>query len=475
MTVTIVLKGPVRAAAPVARVSRPAGRFRGTDRPFDGYNALAALSWNLSMICKQLLIAGLFCAGVLVDGPAVNADVARLKNGGEARGVFLGNRDLKQPIDIGTILGGRIVLPPGEVASTARRPAEVEEYITRSRSIPHTAAAHWELAEWCKARLLTDQREEQLEALLLLEPNHQAAHRGLDHLLYQGEWMTRDEAMREQGYIKYKGKYLTRQEIDLLEKTTAQRQAEQAWYPKIRLWKGWAVGTHEGRLIDGLGQLRNVTDADAVPALQEFLSDAPQLMLRQLYVERLAAMRGVKPVASLVRTSLLDVDASLRESAFAGLAGDQREAAIPYYVDALDEKENAVVNRAAAALGVIGDFRVVPALIRALVTSHKIAYDAPIQDSVSIGQTPGGRYSIGGSSAPALPPNIELLLRTGQLPYGVNIVNPPMKTRRVSVRVNVQNEEVLSALKKLTEQDFGYEEDAWKLYWDAYRSGKGKL
>ena len=67
-------------------------------------------------------------------------------------------------------------------------------------------------------------------------------------------------------------------------------------------------------------------------------------------------------------------------------------------------------------------------------------------------------------------------MRTGQLPYGVRILNPPMaKTRRVSVRVNVRNEEVLASLKKLTQQDFGYDEEAWQVYWDAYRSGKGKL
>jgi hypothetical protein len=45
----------------------------------------------------------------------------------------------------------------------------------------------------------------------------------------------------------------------------------------------------------------------------------------------------------------------------------------------------------------------------------------------------------------------------------------------VTARVNVNNEEVLASLKKLTNQDFGYDENAWQVYWDAYRSGKGKL
>jgi hypothetical protein len=434
---------------------------------------LDGLMGEVAMGSRTVLpaIAAVLSVALAVSG--ARGDIARLANGGEVRGSFLSDPNVKTPLAMETILGGRIVLPAEAVTSRSRRSAEVEDYVTRSRSIPHTVEAHWELAEWCKARQLTSQREEQLEALLEVDPTHAASHRGLDHMLYQGQWMTRDEAMREQGYIKYKGKYLTQQEIDLREKTSAQRQAEQAWYPKVRLWKGWILGNHTGRQIDGLQQLKNVADEDAVPALREFLSDAPQLPLRQIYVERLTAMRGVKPVASLVRTSLLDVDSALRQAAFEGLGDDQREAAIPYYVDALTDANNVVINRAAVALGVIGDFKVVPALTRALVTSHKVAYDIPVPDTVSIGQSPDGRYSLG-SRGSGLPPNIELMLRTGQLPYGVQ-VNSQVKTRRVSVRVNVNNEQVLASLKKLTTQDFGYDESAWQTYWDAYRSGKGKL
>ena len=414
---------------------------------------------------------------VAVAMPAADhswADIARLSNGGELRGSFLDGQDPAAPLAMRTLLGGTIVVERSEVTATARRSPEAEEAITRARCVPDTVEARWELAEWCKSKQLTAQREEQLEAILELAPNHAGAHRGLDHVLYQDQWMPRDEAMREQGYIKYKGKYLTQQEIDLLEKTSAQRQAEQAWFPKVRLWKSWATGNHVGRQVDGLQQLRKISDEDAVPALRNFLSDSPELALRQLYVERLTAMRGIKPVASLVRTSLYDVDKSLREAAFDGLAADQRDAAIPYYVDALTDKDNAVVNRGAAALGAIGDFKVVPALTRALITTHQIVYDAPVQDDISISRTPDGRYSMG--SPRMLPPNIEIMLRAGQLPYGVQINSPGgPKTRRVSTRVNVRNEEVLVALRKLTQQDFGYDEDAWQIYWDAYRSGKGKL
>jgi hypothetical protein len=378
------------------------------------------------------------------------------------------------PLQMTTLLGGKITLPRDEIESTMRRSADVEEYVTRSRSIADTVDAHWELAEWCKAHRLTPQREEQLEALLMLEPQNKRAHAGLDHVQYQGEWMTREESMTIQGYVKYKGKWLTRQEVALADKTAAQRQAEQAWFPKVRMWKQWVTGPDRDRQADGMAQIQAIADPDAIPAMQEFLSDVPDLAVRQLYIDRLATMRGSKPVPSLVRTSLLDVDADLRQIAFLSLKQDQRDAAIPYYVDALDDKSNDVINRAAIALKQIGDWRVVPSLIRALVTHHKVQVTVPVQDPVSIANV-GGRYSIGGNNAVPLPPNIEIALRAGQLPYGVVIENPRIRYKQVSVRVEVKNQDVLAALKGLTEKDFGYDRDAWQIYWDAYRSGKGKL
>jgi hypothetical protein len=50
-----------------------------------------------------------------------------------------------------------------------------------------------------------------------------------------------------------------------------------------------------------------------------------------------------------------------------------------------------------------------------------------------------------------------------------------MEYRNVTVRVDVQNDKVLESLKKLTERDFGYDQDAWQLYWASRQSGVGRL
>src|SRR5690348_2117526 len=98
------------------------------------------------MVSKAVLpaIAAVLCAGLA--GSTARADIARLKNGGEVRGSFLSDPRAKTPLSMETILGSRVVLPTEAITSTARRSAEVEDYVTRSRSIPHTVEAHWELA-----------------------------------------------------------------------------------------------------------------------------------------------------------------------------------------------------------------------------------------------------------------------------------------------------------------------------------------
>ncbi|MBX3443420.1 MAG: HEAT repeat domain-containing protein [Planctomyces sp.] len=412
-------------------------------------------------------------AGALT--PDVRADVVRLNNGGEVRGLLQGDRRPGETVELETLLGGRVILARAEISSVSRRSPLVEEYVTRAREVVDVIEARWELAEWCREERLTQQREEQLEAILLLDPEHVPSRRGLGHVQFQGEWMSKDESMERQGYVKHKGKYLTQQEFALLNKTAAQRKAELEWYPRVRLWTGWMTGRNAGRQVEGLANLRKVDDADAIPALNEFLGGSEHLPLRELLVQRLDAMSGERPVESLVRVSLHDPSDVIRRAAFQALDPGQYVHAVPYYVEALDHSANEVVQRAGTALGVVGDQKVVPALIRALITTHRIIVQVPVNDAVSINRSPDGRYSVGGSPS-ILPPNIEILLRTGQLPYGVNIISPQggQRYRNVKVKADFRNERVLEALKRLADQDFGYDQDGWQLYWAARQTGIGR-
>ena len=64
-----------------------------------------------------------------------------------------------------------------------------------------------------------------------------------------------------------------------------------------------------------------------------------------------------------------------------------------------------------------------------------------------------------------------MLNRLGQLPFGytVNDTSPKMM-KSVTVKKDIRNTQVLSALKNLTHQDYGYDQRDWQRWWAVKRA-----
>ena len=403
------------------------------------------------------------------------ADLIKLRNGGEIRGIIerkVGATDSERII-IETMTGAVIVVDQRDVEFVARRPLTIEEYETRAKSTPNTVEAQWKLAEWCRNKRLKKQREVHLQRVLKLDPYHEQAHRGLGHVQHDGVWLSRDESMKAQGYVKYKGKYVTKQELELLETNEARTAAERRWYKNVKLWHGWLARRQADRSRRGLNELKKIKTPDAIPALVRYFRDDPNKQVRLIYVDILRQIPGANSLAALVAASLRDVDRTVRSEAFKAISPDQFELATMYYIRRLTDAYNTVVRRAAKALEKLGNEQAVPALINALVTTHQ--YRVRVPDT----STPSFSFGHNGSFAnPSyLPPDIELQLRAGLLPYGVIVNAPglPRRTRVVTIKHNHKNSQALAALKTLTGQNFGYDERTWGLWWAAQKDGANKV
>lgn len=419
-------------------------------------------------------IAALGGALFLLTPPRVGADLIKLKNGGEVRGRIVPSRsaDAEATITVEALTGAVVVVARDEVQFLTRRSPKVEEYETRSKIVPDTVADRWDLAEWCRENGLNEQRAEQLERILELDPEHEGAHHALGHALRDGQWLTRDELMTSQGYVKHKGKYITPQELELLEKSAAELEAEREWFRKVRLWSGWLTGRSAQRSSEALAELKSIRDPYAVAALVHHFQDSDNKPVRELYVQILAQIPGDKPVPPLVKQSLMDVDVEIRSAALEGISLPRRAAAVPFYEHELKNGLNIIVRRAAAALERFGTEQSAPALIEALLTTHRYRVRVPDHSKTMSFSTDGSF----GNTGSGLPPEIEAMLRAGQLPHGVivNQLNPavqPMKT--ITINYEHQNPEVLSALRKLTGENFGYDERTWKLWWNAKKNSLG--
>jgi len=395
------------------------------------------------------------------------ADVIRLKAGGELRGKIVKSSATRNSdkVTLETLTGAVVSVPRDDVGMTINRPLTVEDYETRVRHLPETLEAHWHLAEWCRSKGLTSQRETHLQRVIEFDPDHEQAHLALGHVWKEGAWVDWDDYMAARGYVKHKGRFVTQQELELMEKSAAELKREQEWYTKLKLWTNWLTGRDTDRAHQALTLFHAIQDDDAAPAVARFLGENTDRQLRLLGVEILSRSGGAKSAKALAKLVLKDADNEVRYTALQGIPEQHFEAVQPLFIKELRNEANPVVCRSGQALGRVGDERAIPSLIEALVTSHKYEVRVPGGS--------GNNYSFaadgsGAGQSGSLPPDIEVGLRTGQFPNGVVVLNPPgsqLPGRTVLVRQDQQNSEVLAALQKLSGENYGYDERLWRLWW----------
>ncbi|WP_417847647.1 HEAT repeat domain-containing protein [Thalassoglobus sp.] len=412
----------------------------------------------------------------MMNGDGVVADVIRLKNGGELRGQLEGIAKAEDaPVLMRTLSGALVEVERSEIDYVQRRNQVLEEYVSQSRAVDRTVEGHWALAEWCRTRRLKEQRLEQLELVLELDSDHKEARRGLGHVQHHGEWMPREEMMAQRGYVKHKNKWITTQELALIEKNTQQREAELVWYPKVRVWLGWITGNDAYRRNEGSKAFESLQDVDAIPALAKLMATHENLSVRILYIRVLGNMPGQRPVKALLDRYLFDNSEAVWRQALASIDSDQEPTAIPQLISALRNDSNDVVQRAAAALGEMGSEEAVPALISSLVTTHKYKIQVPDSQPISFGSTAGGRVGMmnPGQVSGTTANELQALARLGQLPHGAQVIpfhNVPKNMKTVTLRVDIKNHAVLTALEKITDKNLGFNERDWHLWWSVYKT-----
>ena len=76
---------------------------------------------------------------------------------------------------------------------------------------------------------LARQREVHLRRIIELDPEPSAGEVRAWLSVLQGQWITRSDARRKEGYEYYKGQWRTPQEIEILEEPRKHEQAETDW------------------------------------------------------------------------------------------------------------------------------------------------------------------------------------------------------------------------------------------------------
>jgi len=388
-----------------------------------------------------------FCLGialsavVLLAQRTATAEIFVLHNGGRVVGKVLNPEERpRRKYVVEVVTGGQITLSVSQVKQKLpTRPAELEYERIRPQ-YADTVEGQKALADWCYNNRLLKQRKAHLKRICELDPDHLEARRLLGYQKYNGEWVTRDERMAKEGYRSYKGRYRTLQEIELMERRRKDDLAQKEWYRKILRWREslWTDRDPEARQ-----SLLAITDPYAVDALTKNLKKEKVPQARLLYVEILGNIGSGAANQALCAAVIEDPVEEVRLTCLDHLAKVKRPAVTEFFVKELKHKDNRIVNRAAIALGKIGDPSAVAPLIDALITIHKFKEVKKGGDGAmtsTFGTGPGGSGAPGGG--------------------GLSMGGSP-KIYRVPFR----NSDVMDALVALTGQNFNFDQPTWKRWY----------
>lgn len=378
----------------------------------------------------------------------VRGELFQLVNEGQVRGQLL-NKDEspRKKYVIRTEDGSELTLDKKQVAKVIPEKPALQEYERIRGDYADTVDGQWEASEWCRERKLIDQRKVHLERILELEPDHADARRILGYHKIDGRWVTQEQIMTQRGYKSYKGKWLLPQEIELEEEKHLVKTAQVDWSKKIKRWRD---GLDRGDKVAEAEQgLATIDDPLAIKPIEEILEKEKDEHLRTLLIESLGHIGTPKAQVILVHYALHDDNNDVRLSAVDELEKLRHPDVTGALVAGLTSKKNAVVNRAALALGRIGDPTAIRPLIDALVTKHKVQVSAG--NNGQIGAAFGGNGGNGGGGG-----------------GGLTMGGGPQ-----FVEQSLRNESVRDALVSLTDQNFDFDTATWQKWYAAQRKFRG--
>ncbi len=163
----------------------------------------------------------------------VAADIIYLNTGGVVKGKIVEENDDELVIKS---RGATLTIPHDDVDYIDRGDTPEEILAKQVKKLaPDDVAGRYELGVWLQNIGEEELASKQFESVLKLDPNHEDAHRALGHVRREGKWLTRAQTMRLDGYVKYKGKWHKKEDVEKLK--AGYVKAGDEWVKKEELQK----------------------------------------------------------------------------------------------------------------------------------------------------------------------------------------------------------------------------------------------
>ncbi len=395
----------------------------------------------------------------LVWPVTAGADEVLLSGAGKYIGEIVDESDTEVTIKTAA---GTFTVDKSEVGLVVRGKAARIAYEAKRANLSYDdVSGHYRLGQWCRASGLTQEATLQFEYCLRLDPGHARAHHALGHTRYEGKWITKEQ-MRAQGFEKYKDRWLSREEAERLRQADLKRRLEAEWSTRIQRLRAQVTHPLVSVRLQAEKQLLEISDPAAFPAIVRLLEDYHP-RVRWLALELVNRYRIPEAAPTLAKLSLHDSEPRLRDTARVTLLDIKDEEALKALIKGLRHQESDVRHRACIALGQFRDQRAVPFLIRSI----KEVFLVSVKDGkpLSLKST---RKRLPIEEVSELPPLVRHSLFRYLMEDQWNPSAEPDK--KLVVRIN---QDALDALKAITGEDFGSDEDAWQDWW--HKEGEQKL
>lgn len=426
---------------------------------------LAAMSGSIIKMMRRVeqhrALSWAVCLGaVFATGTASRGDIFHIKDGEDIEVEILA--DGGDYYQVRTKFGV-VDIAKDWIETIEERPSPWRLYEKKRTACPETADAHYKLATWCDRRGLIAEYLAELEAVLKLDPDHAKARRRLGYVLKDGAW-ARKASPKKPDPSELEARRREREEEEFVRKSIAE------WTVKIK-------AIYRGRLEDrearsekfrkGRDLILAIDDPLAVFGLTRVLSTGNEAC-RLLLVESLARFEQDESTLNLVVMTLLDPSPDVRKQAAMALPVRKDDRVVERLRGALKSDEEHVLRNAAAALGVMKARASVEDLVGVLSTEarKRVLVSRPVMlDEIRL-------VFVRPTWCRHRWRRVRYVPRTiGVLDWGGSMIGTESYYEMQTV--SVHRTEVQEALIAITGQNFGFDEDAWLVWWRGQAKDEG--
>ncbi len=383
---------------------------------------------------------------------AARADVFHLKSGGAVEGDLISKDETTYTIRAAV---GTVSIARDAVARIEKAPSLFDEYARRAAAIEPNARSHFQLAQWCAEKNLFTQRKSHLNEAIKLDPDFAPARKALGYVKVGRAWVD-GSARRDAARPTPDNPEEQSPELGPKDRDKALRLVQAHWTRRIRAIRQNLLEAHSQNLVEkGLARIRAIDDPKAILPLSRELG-ASNLAARTVLVELLSGFEHDEATVNLAALALIDNDGALRHRAILELQRRDDPRVLAQFRTALQTGNDVIVIRAAYALATMKDENAIPLLINQLMVRRRKVVEIPIR-----------RYFTTFTDGYARP-FTDADRRHWQPVNGILDAHggfAQVESRLERRMVTVFRTEVLEALKKLTGENFGFNELAWNRWY----------